>query len=374
MPFARPPLTTLRNQAVQDITTSGVPGLTGLLRNAVLRVLAWAMAGLAYSVYGYADWIARMGVPFTAEDEFLYAWAALVGVYPKPAASASGEAQFSGNPGRLIPAGTALRRQDGTAYVTTADGTIDATRSVVVPMTATDAGAFTDCEPGTPIGITAPITGINSGGLTYGNTTGGADAEAPDALRTRMLLRYRAPPQGGSGSDYVEWALEVPGVTRAWCDPLGMGVGTVTVYPMLDDVQAAGGGFPLGTDGVSQLEARAGPIATGDQGAVADYLYPRQPVTALVYVVAPLPTPINVTLLALEPDSADIRAAIVAAITDMLIVEGEPGGEVYPSEIYDAILAVPGIEHFTMTAPALPVALATSHLPVMGTLTVVAGT
>ena len=63
MPWARPTLTDLQQQAIQDITTSGLPGLTGLLRTAVLRVLAWAMAGLAYLVYGYGDWIARMGVP-----------------------------------------------------------------------------------------------------------------------------------------------------------------------------------------------------------------------------------------------------------------------------------------------------------------------
>jgi uncharacterized phage protein gp47/JayE len=114
MPFARPSLTALRNQSIEDITTSGVPGLTGLLRNAVLRVLAWVMAGLAYSVYGYADWIARMGVPFTAEDEFLFAWAALVGIYPKPATAASGSAQFTGTPGSpVLPAGTPLTRQDG---------------------------------------------------------------------------------------------------------------------------------------------------------------------------------------------------------------------------------------------------------------------
>src|SRR5690349_6988912 len=85
MPFARPTLTALRNQSLQDITTSGVPGLDGLLRNAVLRVLAWVMAGLAYSEYGYLDWIARQSVPFTAADEFLEAWAALIGVYRKDA-------------------------------------------------------------------------------------------------------------------------------------------------------------------------------------------------------------------------------------------------------------------------------------------------
>src|SRR5215831_18889519 len=116
MPFQRPTLTGLRNLAIQDITTSGVPGLDGLLRNAVLRVLGWCMAGLAYSVYGYVDWVARMGVPFTAEDEWLHAWAALVGIYPKAATAAVGQAQFAGTTGRILPLGTALRRQDGVPY------------------------------------------------------------------------------------------------------------------------------------------------------------------------------------------------------------------------------------------------------------------
>src|SRR3954468_15349706 len=267
MPFARRSLTTLRNQAVQDITTSRVPGLTGLLRNAVLRVLAWCMAGLAYSVYGYADWIARMGVPFTAEDEFLYAWAGLVGIYPKPAAGASGAAQFARNPALLIPAGTALRRQDGTQYETTADGVVDTTGAVTVPIAALDVGGFTNCGPDTPIAITQAIAGIHSGGLTVGDTTGGADIESNDELRTRMLFRYRRPPQGGAATDYIAWALEVPGVTRAWCEPLGSGAGTVRVYPMFDTTH----GFPIGTNGVSQYETRAaGGIATGDQGEVAD--------------------------------------------------------------------------------------------------------
>ena len=116
-PFSRPTLTALRNQAIEDITSSGVPGLDGLLRNAVLRVLAWCMSGLAYSVYGYIDWVARQSVPFTATDEFLYAWAALVGIYQKDSSPASGFAQFAGTAGVFLPLGTALTRQDAVPYL-----------------------------------------------------------------------------------------------------------------------------------------------------------------------------------------------------------------------------------------------------------------
>lgn len=368
MPFARPTLTELRNQAVEDIQTSGVPGLTGLLRNAVLRVLAWCMAGLAYSVYGYADWIARMSVPFTAEDEYLFAWAGLVGIYPEPATPASGQAQFTGALGTILPANTPLNTLTGATFETTADGTVDATTALVtVPITATVSGAFTNLDPGTQIFLAQPVAGINANGTTVGYATGGADAETQPALRTRMLLRYRAPPQGGAETDYVQWALQVPGCTRAWCDPLGMGAGTVIVYPMFDN--NANNGFPIGTNGVASEETRGSPVATGDQLLIAEHIYPLRPVTALVYVVAPTPVPIDVTLIDLDPDTSDIRALIAASISDVLLLEGEPAGTIYPSQLYDAILATPGIVHFTMTAPSLPVTMPPAGLPVMGTLT-----
>ena len=368
MPFAHPTLTALRTQAVEDITSSGVPGLDGLLRNAVLRVLSWVMAGLAYSVYGYVDWISREAVPFTSTDEFLEAWAALIGIYRKDATAASGQAAFTGQPGIFVPTGSGLSRSDGTPYTTTADASVDSTGNLLVSMVATVTGAATDCDAGTAIGFAIPIPGINAGGVTVGPTTGGADQETDDSLRTRMLAKYRAPAQGGAATDYEQWALESPGVTRAFVQPNGMGAGTVIVRPMLDDVQAAHGGFPQGKDGCATSEPR-GPTAAGDQLDVANTIWPLQPVTALVWVMAPVPAPINVTLAGLTPNTPDIQAAIIAAINDMLLVKATLGGTIYPSDIYEAILATPDVEHFTMTAPAGPITAAAGALPIMGTLT-----
>jgi uncharacterized phage protein gp47/JayE len=366
MPFSRPPLTGLRDQAVQDITASGVPGLSGLLRHAVLRVLAYCMAGLAYLVYGYADWIARMGVPFTAADEFMYAWAALVGIYPSDATPARGQALFSGVPDRLLPAQTPLTRQDGTPYEVAAEGHVGLGGFVTVPIMALVSGAYTNCDPQTPISIARPISGINSGGITVGETIGGADQEPEALTRNRMLARYREPPQGGAYNDYQQWALEVPGVTRAWTVPLGYGAGTVIVYPMFDDNQH--GGFPQGADGVAAGESRQGApaIATGDQLLVADHIWSPQPVTALVIVSAPTPHPVDVTLIALEPNTEDIRAGVVASLRDLFLISAEVAGTLYPSQFYEAILATPGISHFTVSAPAGPVTAPGGALPVLG--------
>lgn len=370
MPYSRPTLTALRDQAVQDITTSGVPGLDGLLRNAVLRVLAWVMSGLAYSVYGYLDWIAHESVPFTATDEYLEAWAALIGIARKDSTAATGSVAFTGQPGTPVPADTPLLRQDGTPYSTTADVAVDPTGNIVVPFVAAVNGAATDCAAGTAMAIADPIAGVNSGGTVVApGATGGADQETDAALRSRMLAKYAAPPQGGAAGDYQQWALEVPGVTRAFVQPNGMGAGSVIVRPMLDNVQAEYGGFPQGTDGCASEETR-GPAATGDQLAVAEHIWPVQPVTALVYVMAPVPHPIDVQLLALDPNNQDMQDAIVASINDMYLVKGQLGGTIYPSDLYEAILATPGINHFTMSQPALPVTVAAGELPIMGQIIV----
>lgn len=370
MPYGRPSLSDLRTQAIEDITTSGVPGLDGLLRNAVLRVLALVMSGLAYLVYGYVDWVSQMAVPFTARDEFLEAWAGLIGIYRKDATPASGAhaAQFTGTAGRTILTGAALTRQDGTPYTATADATLDGTGVALVSIIAAVNGAATDCDPGVFISLDDPPDGINAGGQIVAPVTGGSDMETDDELRTRMLAKYAAPPQGGAASDYVEWATEVPGCTRAWPIPHGYGYGSVAVAVMFDDVESAHDGFPQGTNGCAAEEPN-GPTATGDQALVAEHIWPLQPVPVLVYVMAPVPFPVAVTVADLEPGDAATQAAVTASLHDAFRAIGEVGGSIWPSQLYAAVLATPGVQTFAMTAPTAPVSTAPPNLPVLGAVT-----
>jgi uncharacterized phage protein gp47/JayE len=235
-------------------------------------------------------------------------------------------------------------------------------------MIATVTGAVTNCDDGTPIALDPPVSGVNSGGVTVGPTVGGADMETQDALRTRMLIRYANPPQGGSAADYIEWATGVPGCTRAWVIPEGHGPGSVVVYVMFDVANAASGGFPIGTDGAATDEDRT-ITATGDQLHVADAIWPVQPVTALVYVAAPIALPVNVTLSNLDPNTLEQRTAIAVALDDMFLAKGEVAGTIYPSDIYEAINLTPGVNHFVVAAPTAPIVAGPGHLPVMGTLT-----
>ena len=61
---------------------------------------------------------------------------------------------------------------------------------------------------------------------------------------------------------------------------------------MMDVSEAAHGGFPQGTNGVAGAETRD-TAATGDQLAVANYIYPLRPATALVYACAPASQAVN---------------------------------------------------------------------------------
>ena len=328
------------------------------------------MAGLAYQEYAYLDWIALQATPYTATDEQALAWGALVGVVPKAATPATGACAFTGAPGRSIPAGTLLARADGVLYRVTADGLVSPSGRAVVAFAAREPGAATTLAAGAPLRLASPIEGLLSEGVVVTATAPGTDVETAQAHRARTLARFASPPHGGSARDYLGWALAVPGVTRAWVVADLMGPGTVGLFPMFDVSEAPGGGFPVGANGISALDnngrPRDGLVAAGDQASVADALVPLAPVTALVYVVAPTPRPIDLDLRDLGgANTAANQAAIRVALAAALRAIGDARGQtIYPSTWTAAIAAV--VPQFTVAAPVAPVVIPLGSLPVVG--------
>lgn len=377
MPFARPTLTELRARVATDVA-SALPGADALLRYSNLAVMAQAQAALAHGHYGYLDWIALQAVPFTATDEYLEGWAALKGVIRKPATAAIGLASFSATVGAMVPLGTAITRGDGARYATTSAVTATGT-SIGLPVRATAPGALGNTDAGTALTIEASVAGILSSGAFAGPATGGADIEGDDDLRSRMLQAYATPAQGGSVSDIVGWALAVPGVTRCWIRPDGMGPGTIVVYFMMDDAEAGHAGFPQGGDGVAAAETRD-VTATGDQLALADALYVKQPQPILVYAVAPSQNWVTLTIAGLSSSGGAVRASIAGAVTGALLRGGVPGGVTYLSSIEAAISGVSGSAGFVITGVSASagsispgaagnIASAPGALPVLATIT-----
>jgi len=374
MPFVRPTLSDLRAQVAADIT-AGLPTVDGLLRFSNLKVLGDALAGLGHLNYGYLDWIARQACPYTATGEYLEAWGALKKVYRKSATAATGQVTFTGTAGRVIDAGTQVVRSDTTAYVTVGSATVGAAGTVIVTVTASVPGAAGNTAAGSLMALGSSITGISSSGAVSTAITGGADQEQDSDLFERILAAYQNTPNGGSRTDYVEWAMAVPGVTRAWCNPNGFGAGTVVVYAMLDAANASQGGFPQGRNGISANDNRVtqGSLASGDQLAIANALFIDQPVTALVYVCSPIAQPINFTISGLTSASLATRTAIAAAIAEVFLEYGSPTPADTPqvplSAIESAIAAIAGTAGFVITAPAGNLANVLGYLPTLGTIT-----
>lgn len=337
MPFARPTLSQLRQQAATGIN-SVLSGIDALLRWSNFGIIGEVLAGLVDGLYGYLDWIALQSVPFTATAEYLEGWAALKRVTRKPATNAIGSAAFTGTNGVTIPTGSLVSRSDGVAYLTTADATVVG-GSAVAPIRAVTSGAAANASAGVALALGVGIAGIAPTGVANLPITGGAEVETDASLRSRMLIAYQRPPQGGSIDDYGQWALEVAGVTRVWVVPSAMGPGSVVLFFMMDDVQAAHGGFPQGSNGCAHLETRD-VSATGDQLALADALFFQQPVTALVYALAPTANTIGLTIAGLSGASAATKADIATAFATALRLAGRPGGVTNVDTIESAIAGV----------------------------------
>ncbi|HET6606752.1 MAG TPA: baseplate J/gp47 family protein [Rhodopila sp.] len=378
MPWSRPTLTQLNNQAQQDIASSPL-GLKGFLRRAVMPILGMVQAGLAYLHYAYIDYIAQQAVPWTATDEWFYAWAALIGVYQKDATASSGICTFSGTAGETFPADQ-LITGGGLQFTSTAAATVNSAGLVTVPITCTTTGSAGNLAAGTSLTVASPVPGIaGSSGLVV-QLTGGADQETFSAFKTRALQAYAAPPQGGDLADYVEWALAVPGVTRAWALPNGAGAGTVVVYVMLDEAELAYGGFPQGTNGGASSETRIAP-ATGDQLTVANSIFPEQPVTALVTACAPIKTPVPFTISGLGANNtAAMQAQIEAALAEMFLQQANVGGTLNPATMeawppidqsawYEAIGAIAGLSGFNVPTPSAALTPGTGQLFTLGICT-----
>lgn len=349
MPFQRPELATLISRAQADIE-SRLPGADARLRRTLLGVLARIHAGSVHALYGYLDWLAKQLMVDTAEVEHLERWASIWGVARKAAAQASGDVTFTGTDGVTIPAATVLARADGVEYATDADVTI-AGGTATAAVTAAEGGADGNADAASSLSLVSPIAGVNSAAtVAAGGLTGGTDTEADEDLRTRVLRRIQQPPHGGADFDYVAWALEVAGVTRAWVYPAELGLGTVTVRFMMDDTYA---------DGIPQA---------ADVTAVQDYIDALRPVTAALTVVAPVAVALDLTI-ALEPNTATVQAAVQAELEDLLQREAEPGATILLSHLREAISIAAGETDHDLVSPAADVTHSTGEIPVLGTIT-----
>jgi uncharacterized phage protein gp47/JayE len=347
MPFSRPTLNTLLDQTAGEME-SRLPGVLARVRRSLAGVLARVVAGAVWALYGYAEWLDRQKWPDLSEAEYLDWHGGRWGIVRKEAAGATGVIQFSGVEGAVVPVATVTQRADGVQYSTTAEGII-AGGQALVPAQALVAGQAGNAALNTALNLANPIAGVNAGAIVSTAFSGGSEIEADEDYRARILARIRQPPQGGSDDDYVAWALEVAGVTRAWVYPQEQGAGTVVLRFVRDD--------------------DASPIPdAGEVATVQTYVDALRPVTAQLYVVAPVAVPVNFTL-TVQPNTAAVKAAVEAELRALLLRDAQPGATLKISHVREAISIAAGEDDYVLTAPAADVVMAAGQMATMGVVT-----
>ncbi len=338
MSFSRPSLATLRSRIAADVSGRLLDGAP-LRSRSVLSVLVYVWAGACHLMYGALQWYFSQFWIKTAEKEFLERKASTWGITRKAGARAVGQVSFTGS--GLVPAGAVLRSDEGRLFTVDADVTVPGTGAV----TASENGSASNLDEGEALSLVQAVTGV-SGTATVLSLSGGVDAETDDELRARLLSVLQSPPMGGSAADYVTWALEVPGVTRAWCYPLYLGLGTV--------------GLSFVCDG--QAES---PLPDEEMvRRVQAHINERRPVTADVHVFAPRAMQVDVTL-RIAPDTSAVREAVKAELHDLFTREAEPGITLLRSHIDEAVSITAGEEDHLLISPAANVIPANGELPVL---------
>lgn len=355
MPFERPTLTELQDSASAEL--AGRLGLGALKRRGVLLPLSQLVAGARHSLHGHLDWLHRNFLVVTADSTELDRLGADWRTARKPATFATGDADATGTNGTIVPVGTEFTRDDGVKYLTTTLQTI-AAGVAVLDLDAKEAGEPGNAAVGEGLNPTSPITGLDSP-ITVkddgsgGGITKGEDIETDTNYRLRIQDVKSAPKSGGAEADWIRWAREIAGVTRAFAIPHYQGSeNTIGLTFAVDEDD----------DGPIPSASKVAEVQTRLEDPV------RKPITSEILVFAPVEKLLSPTI-RIDPNTDAVRKAVTASIEDLLLRTAQPGTTLPRSHITEAISNAPGENDHLLDVPTGDVVIASNELLTIGTVT-----
>ena len=206
-----------------------------LLPKSFMRVLAKAMAGVFILLYKYTGFMfLQIFVQTASANETivngapvvpLTEWGRLIGV-GDPATATSAELLIDitvENQTGVLPSGTQLlNTANGVTYITIGAVTLNAPIKQAIIRAASDqsggggAGAIGNLNPGDIVSFANPLANVARDAVVDSQTVTGADAEATEAYRQRVIDRFQKRPQGGALADYEIWGEEPAGILNVY--------------------------------------------------------------------------------------------------------------------------------------------------------------
>lgn len=342
-----------------------LPGADAALARNNLAPVAKVIGGGLFELHRFAAWAADQRFVLTCDDDQLDRHGAEMkpAVPRKAAAKAGGRVTVTATGPITLATGAELLRSDGAVFIVDAGLVLTAAGAATCAVTAAVAGADGSTAAGSALTARAGLTGTATFAVDAGGLGGGADLETAEAYRARLLFAKAYPEHGGAPADWLRYTLALPGVTRAYIDPLAAGRGTVVVYPFFDATRPSGVG----------LES--------DRALVAAALATVRPGAGLPVVRLPRAVPVDVTILGLQPATPEVMDAVRAEIARTFAANSRVSGlsEPHPSMpflavpgsfsrswIWQAAANASGEQRHSVVAPLMDVSLATGEVAVPG--------
>ena len=317
-------------------------------------VRLYALAAELQSLLMQADWVLDQSFPQTAQGMYLDYHAETRGITRAAAEKATGVIRFAAadkvTAACPIEKGTVCMTAEGVRFETTEDAAIAVgSQWVDVPAQAVEAGAGGNVIAGTVTLLSAMPVGVVQC-TNPAAFSGGCDAESDEALRGRVLASYQRLPNGANAAYYEQEAMRYPGVAAAKAVGRARGIGTVNVV----------------------IATHAGVPDAALLAAVEMDLQKKREIAVDVKVLAPAVETVAVTAaLKAAPGytfaeaKAGAQSALEALFTGELL-----GKSVTTARLLTLLCGVEGVENVHLTAPAADVAVGSTELPMLGTVTI----
>ena len=317
-------------------------------RRSLINVLIKVLAGASHGWIGRLRWVLDQTFVATADEGHLTMIGQQYGVYRKAAVKASGAVTFTFTADPVaVEVGTILTADNGQQYSVTTAVTSAGTANVEALV----AGVNGNLNAGVELQLTPAVDGVVNAVVTDGGISGGVEQEDLEDYRTRVKKRLQNPPGCGKESDYEQWALEVPGVTRAWCQPHTPERGEITLRFMTDGL--TDDGFP-DEDKIAEVQA---------------YVDSVNPTEARVYCCAPVKKVVDITINALDPDTVEVKDRINERLKELFVRQSTLAGTIKRNRIIATVTDTSGVENFELAAPAADITASTDELAVLGEVT-----
>ena len=301
-----------------------------LLQKAFFRVLSTVLAGVFILLYKYGGFMFLQLFVQTASAKDttilgstvnpLIFWGRTIGVGdPTNATSAELTIDITVTlTGGILPSGTQLVNSDnGVTYITIgavslASSTVSATILAVSDQAGGGgAGVIGNLDNGSVVSFANPLANVSRNTTVTATTVTGANAEATEVYRQRVIDRFQKRPQGGAYSDYQIWSEEVEGIINAY-PYTSTNSGQVDVYI---EATVASSGDPDGIPTAAQLQAVLDSIELDSSGLAS-----RRPANALANSFGITRTGFDVIVDGIVVDNlAQVQADITTAVEEYFL-------------------------------------------------------